>query len=385
MAPTTKDATWVHCDVVDGKMLCKYCKHPMGGGGIYRLKQHFAGIRGQVTPCDAPNEVIGSIRKEYLEKFEKYQEAKARERAIQDEIARKKELDKAMARREREKQMDISFNAARSPYYQDMWDAAFAVGKGFRGPTMHDLRGRLLQEEIASIGEHLNEYKESWTKTGCSIMLDGWIDGKNRTIINFLVFYPQRTMFLRSVDASDKVRDANLLFELLDDIVTSVGVHNVVQVITDNASNYVLAGKMLEAKYKTIFWTPCAAHFIDLMLEDIGKVEWVKNIVEHAKSITTYIYNHSWVVNLIRKNTRGKELVRLTITRFATHLLTLQSLTSQQQNLQKMLSIDEWNSSRWARSADGKNTKKKVCDNTFWKKAAEVVKIGEPLVKVLWL
>ena len=55
------------------------------------------------------------------------------------------------------------------------------------------------------------------------------------------------------VDASDKVKDATLLFELLDEIIQEVGEKNVVQVITDNASNYVLAGKMLESKYKTRF------------------------------------------------------------------------------------------------------------------------------------
>ena len=75
-------------------------------------------------------------------------------------------------------------------------------------------------------------------------------------------------MFLRSYDASDKVKDANLLFHLFVEVVEEVGVANVVQVITDNAANYVLAGKMLEEKHKTIFWTPCASHCIDLMLED---------------------------------------------------------------------------------------------------------------------
>ena len=34
---------------------------------------------------------------------------------------------------------------------------------------------------------------------------------------------------------------------------------------------------------------------------------------------------------------------------------------------------------------DGKDTKNKVFDNTFWKKATEIVKVGEPLVKVLRL
>jgi hypothetical protein len=152
-----------------------------------------------------------------------------------------------------------------------MWDSIIACGRGFKGPSMHDLRGSLLQKGVESIEEYLRDFKVSWAKIGCTIMSDGWSDGKKRTIINFLVSCPQGTMFFRSVDASDRVKDANLLFELLDEVVMEVGVENVVQVITDNASNYVLAGKRLEEKHKTIFWTSCATHCIDLMLEDIRK------------------------------------------------------------------------------------------------------------------
>jgi hypothetical protein len=32
-------------------------------------------------------------------------------------------------------------------------------------------------------------------------------------------------------------------------------------------------------EHRTIWWTPCAAHCLDLMLEDIGKIEWVKKTV----------------------------------------------------------------------------------------------------------
>jgi hypothetical protein len=199
-------------------------------------------------------------------------------------------------------------------------------------------------------------------------MSDGWSDGRNHTIINFLVSCRQGAM-LRSVDASNRVKDAHLLFELLDDVVMELEVANVVQVIIDNGSNYVLAGKMLEQKHKTIFWTPCAAHYIELMLEDIGKQEWIKNTIEHAKSITKYIYNHSWVLSLMRKNTENRELLRLAITRFATHFLTLQSMASQSNNLEKMFASDEWNASQWARKQDGKDTKRKINDLRFWKKA----------------
>jgi hypothetical protein len=257
---------------------------------------------------------------------------------------------------------DIPFNVSHSPYYQPMWDAIIACDRGFKGPSMDDLRGSLLHKEVAS--------KVSWAKTRCTITSYGWNDGRNCIIINFPVSFPQETMFLRSVDASDRVNDANLLFELLDKVVMEVGVANVVHVITDNASNYVLAGKMIKEKHTTIFWTPCVAHCIDLMLKDIGKQEWIKNTIEHAKSITKYIYNHSWVLSLMRKNTENMELLRHAITRFATHFMALQSMASQSNNLQKMFASNEWNASQWAHRQDGKDTKKKVNDPTFWKKAA---------------
>ena len=132
-------------------------------------------------------------------------------------------------------------------------------------------------------------------------MSDGWTNGRSCIILNFLVAFPKGNMFLSSVDASDQVNDVHLLFRLLDDVFEEVGVQNVVQVIIDNAYNYVAAGRLLEDKHPTIWWTPCATHCLDLMLEDIGKIEWVRKCVEQAKSITRYIYNHSWVLTLVRK------------------------------------------------------------------------------------
>lgn len=249
---------------------------------------------------------------------------------------------------------------------------------------MHELRG-FLQIEIVSINEYLKDFKDSWARTGCTIMSDGWTDQRKRTIINFLIFCSQGTMFLKSVDASSKVKDGEMLFQLLDEVVEEVGVANVVQVITDNASNYVLADKLLEEKHKTIFWTPCTAHFIDLMLEDIGKLDWVKNTVDHAKSITKFIYNHSWIFSLMRKHTGGRDIIKSAITRFATHFLTLQSMLSQHRNLQKIFSSEEWNQSQWSHKLEGKELKKKVNEEIFWRKATEIVKLAEPLIEVLRL
>ena len=60
------------------------------------------------------------------------------------------------------------------------------------------------------------------------------------------------------------------MFKYLDDVVEEIGEENVVQAITDNASNYMNDGMRLMEKRRRLWWTPCVAHCIDLMLEDIG-------------------------------------------------------------------------------------------------------------------
>ena len=69
------------------------------------------------------------------------------------------------------------------------------------------------------------------------------IPRNKKDIVNFLVNSPKGSVFIRLMDVSDVVKDANLLFKILDNSVKEIGEENVVQVVTDNASNYVKAGK----------------------------------------------------------------------------------------------------------------------------------------------
>ena len=53
--------------------------------------------------------------------------------------------------------------------------------------------------------------------------------------------------------------------------------------------------KLLMKKYN-LYWTPCAAHYIGLMFEDIGKRESVLDLITNAQKITNFIYNHGWLL-----------------------------------------------------------------------------------------
>ena len=93
-------------------------------------------------------------------------------------------------------------------------------------------------------------------------MLDGWSDRRGRHLINFLVNSPEGTYFLESVDASSEVHDAFMLADLLEKKVEEIGKENVAQVVTDNGANYKAAGRILVERIPTLFWSPCAAHYI---------------------------------------------------------------------------------------------------------------------------
>ena len=102
-------------------------------------------------------------------------------------------------------------------------------------------------------------------------------------MINFLVYSKYGIIFKKSIDASDKAKDANLLCDLLDQFVKEVGLEYIVQVVTNNASSYVLVGNKLMNIYPSLYWTPYACHCIDLLLEDIGKMPWVREVVDQAR------------------------------------------------------------------------------------------------------
>nr|KAJ0187084.1 hypothetical protein LSAT_V11C900480190 [Lactuca sativa] len=82
-----------------------------------------------------------------------------------------------------------------------------------------------------------------------------------------------------------------IFFRLFDYFIKEIGPDHVVQIVTDSVANNVLAGKIVEAKYPHIYWTPCAAHCIDFMLEDIFKASHLKKTLDKAITVNTYIYN----------------------------------------------------------------------------------------------
>lgn len=138
----------------------------------------------------------------------------------------------------------IPFNAVNHDSFGAMIESIGQYGMGLKPPSMHEVRVPFLKKEVDDTHKLMADHKKEWATKGCSILSDGWRDSVvQKDIVNILVNSPKGSMFIKSMDVSEIVKDATLLFQMLDDMVEEVGEPNVVQVVTDNAANYVKAGK----------------------------------------------------------------------------------------------------------------------------------------------
>ena len=199
--------------------------------------------------------------------------------------------------------------------------------------------------------DYVNLQREKWKTYGCTIMCDVWTGPMKLSIINFMVYCKGNTIFLKSVDASDNIKDNKYIYGLLKDVIKEIGEANVVQIVIDNRSTFVKAEKLLMKKYN-LYWTPCAAHCIDLMFEDIGKPESVFDLITNAQKITNFIYNHSWFLATMRK-VCGGDIVHLGVTRFATNYIALASLLKKRADLKKIVISEEWDSHKLSQMTVG--------------------------------
>ena len=95
-----------------------------------------------------------------------------------------------------------------------------------------------------------------------------------------------------------KFKTAINIAEPLLQTIESIGQYNVIQVITDNASNCKAAGEIIEDRYSNIFWPGCLVHTNNPLMHDIIKnkhpqYKWIGDLYKRGKRMIRFITNHS--------------------------------------------------------------------------------------------
>ena len=280
----------------------------------------------------------------------------------------------------------IPFNVADSTYFKEAIKAVAACGPTYCPPGRKALGTTLIDKELADVKRNTETMLNNCTSQGVTLVSDGWTNVQSRPIINFLMVASEGAMFLAANDTSGKEKNAEYIAQLLGEQIEKIGQEKVVQVVMDSAASCVAAGKLVMKKFPRIVSSPCTAHCLDLLLEDIGKLQWVGSVIDQGHNVVKFLTNHQQALAYFRSHA-SLELLKPGDTRFATNFIMLQRLQQCKDELQETIVSKEYKQwvSKPKYKAAGTCISDVIMSNAFWDNVAQVVKLCIPIVEVLRL
>lgn len=141
----------------------------------------------------------------------------------------------------------IAFNKAKSPFFIDMVNA-IAACPGYKPPAYNAVRTNLLDDAKHGTDRDLLLFDKRSAQTKCTVTSDGWSDPVSHPLLNILAVNPIGAKFLTAVNTEGEVKSGLYIATALLEAIDGVGAENVVQVVTDGASNCTSAGRIVMDK-----------------------------------------------------------------------------------------------------------------------------------------
>lgn len=363
------------------RIRCNYCRKLING--FRRLKFHLEGVRGDGKPCpDVPETVKELYRNEVFERKRNYN--LKREVLLLDppeELPLKRNCSQrsnSFKHTRHESGGLIDFSAANLPSFQEIMFSAMGNSR-FEYTSYCEPKEQVPHAELTEMQDYVKRVKESWSSTGCSILLDTWRDKQGRDLVIILADCPQGPIYIKSCDVTSFADDLDALVVMLNEVVGEVGPQNVVQIVACSTAAWLrMVDEQFMDKCGTGFWTVCASHCINLMLEKLGLTDSVQPVLEKAVNLAKFMFKDSFC------------LLDITGTCFVgtsavIPFMTLENIVAEKEKLEAVVTSPEWEASVWASTEEGKRVYKLVKDTSFWNGAKMVLKVSAPLVRLLAL
>lgn len=257
-------------------------------------------------------------------------------------VSTKQLLDRAWATAFYE--ANIPFNIVRHPAFVNaVRETARHRMPAYTPPSYNAIRTKLLTDKKVDLDRQVKEkLGNSVEKYGVTICCDGWDNVQNRPLLNVLQCGTKGDVFLGTIDTTGNHKDHVYVAAQIQPFVEKVGRHNVVQVCTDNAPVMASAARDLIRANPDLYFQGCAAHCLDLLLEDWGKEEWVKKLVKKARHICVFVKNHHASQAIFRRLSPNLSLRLPVETRFATNFIMIERLLQVRNALERMVVDEDW-------------------------------------------
>ena len=177
---------------------------------------------------------------------------------------------------------------------------------GYTNPHRKRLGGDLLDDADSREQDSLKDALHLLAKLGKTgtLVSDGRRSCAKRPMWNCLLHTSMGVFLIEICDTSHWRLDvtdeetkgdwiAQKLVDHIDEINAMAGAEVIDQVLTDSAGDCRKAREKLKRKYGgRICVSACAAHTLDLLLEDIGKIRRFANLIAKLRVIAKVIMNH---------------------------------------------------------------------------------------------
>ncbi|XP_044446788.1 uncharacterized protein [Triticum aestivum] len=278
---------------------------------------------------------------------------------------------------------DIAGRKADCPYFRAAVKITQQLGPA-PIPTAKEIDGKYLEVNYDEATSFLQKFKQDWKNFGVTLMCDSWTGPTGMSLINFMVYCNTRMFFLNTIDASGQTQNSDFIYREIEKVVEEIGHEHIVQIVTDNGSNYKKTCKTLieEPKYSHIVWQPCAAHTVNLMLKDIAKFPEVDVIVKSAKTICRFFHKHNNLHDNMKKNICG-ELIRPNATRFGTVFMFLESYHLKKDKFREWMVSTDWKECQWRYEPGYVFAEECLSSNVWWNTLEWVLGSLRPLYKAM--
>lgn len=403
---------WQHVVIVEDKdkgspkVQCLYCDKQFVGGAV-RIREHLHGEKNaMIKPCEKVPEAVIEEMKQLAKAKNDEKTAKRKREALEKAtcskvskmqggsqqslpamLNNKQTVDEAVARFFYS--VGVPFSVASKKHFKEAMTAVSKFGPGYTPPSEFSLRTSLLKKELKNIEcEVQSVVLNDVAVTGATLVSDGWSNVRNKPLINYILVCPKGEVFLDSTDTSGEEKSSQYIADEIIKRITTAGPSNVIQVITDSAANCKGSWPIITKEFPHITCGPCTAHCLDLLLEDLTKIDWIRSSFHEGRDIVKFIAGHHFSLALFRQHST-LELLKPNNTRFCTEFVSHSRLIEVKESLQE--TVVDRNYKAWLQKKPkalkdrGLEISERVMDEAWWENVKTVVKICEPVVSLLRL
>ncbi|ETL92674.1 hypothetical protein L917_09063, partial [Phytophthora nicotianae] len=176
--------------------------------------------------------------------------------------------------------------------------------------------------------------------------------------------------------------------KIIAEVESVAGIGKISVVVSDNAANMKIAGRLVEAEHPNVVFNGCSAHAMNLLLKDIFKIELFADVLKNAVKVVSFVRARHLFLDRARSPRRSLsncektgELSTPVLTRWYAQEKCIKSVMQNKKSLKAAFA-----DSNIMKSYNDKESLRKLVevrsilqDKRFWSKAKTVIRLTKPI------